>query len=115
MEGSGKVQKHLGCVQEASGRDSEVPQLGSVPEWSGRGPRGVWERSGRVLEGPGMERSGKCPGEVWEGPGRGPGRVQKRVQNGVRHPGASFELTFTVVLKLWSKKALVLIIKVSRS
>ena len=44
----------------------------------------VWERSGRVLEGLGMERSGKCSGEVREGPGSDPGRVQKRVQKGVR-------------------------------
>ena len=63
----------------ASG-DAPAVALGPGMERSNR----VWERSGRLLEGLGMERSGKCPGEVREGPGRGLGRVQKKVQKGVR-------------------------------
>ena len=35
--------------------------------------------------------------------------------NGFRHPGASFEFTFTVVFELWSKKAKGFIAKVSRA
>ena len=50
----------------------------------------VWERSGRVLEGLGMERSGECPGKVHESPEEGPEeRPGSPGEGSERSPGGS--------------------------
>ena len=64
MEGSGKVQKHLGCVQEASGMDSEVRQLVQQRRWLGTERFNQEHKTHSEYDH--LRASGESPHESWK-------------------------------------------------